>query len=363
MALALQFADPARAYGLFQAVLGAMTVWMIGRLATGLAGWRVGVLTGWGAALYPAHVLLVGQPHSTVLNAFCLAALLLACWRVRERPTVGRALVAGALLGLFALSRPQIVLFVPVIAGWFWLNGVRGTKFWRATSVLVLVAGVVILPWCIRNTVLLGRPTFISTNGGVTFWNGNNPFTTGSAHDVFADKLAAFRGQDERDPSLPDVYEHPPPYPFPPEMEARLGTMSELELDRAAYGAGLDYIRQHPADWLRLEKQKLVSLWWFRPNLGANPLYQARWTVLYMLQYPLVLFAAVVGVIISMWGAPGSWRRYALVYAILAFYTLVHLAFNVLTRYRWEIELLLLIFAALALETTWHKLRSKGRTT
>ena len=45
-----------------------------------------------------------------------------------------------------------------------------------------------------------------------------------------------------------------------------------------------------------------------------------------------------------------SWRRYSLVWAVLGFYTLVHLIFNVLTRYRWEFELLLLIFAGLALE-------------
>ncbi len=359
VALALQFARPDLAYGLFQAFLGTLTVWLLYRLATEMAGLRVGMLTGWGAALYPSHVLLVGQPHSTVLHAFCLVAVLLACWRVLKRPTMKRALLTGGLVGVFALGRPQVMLLLPMIVGWLWLNEVRGRQLWLAAMGIVAAAAVVVLPWCLRNTLLLGRPTFISTNGGVTFWNGNNPFTTGSAHDVYADKLAAYR-RVERDSSLPDVYQHPEPYPFPPEIEARVQTISELELDRAAYRAGLDYIRQNPADWLRLELRKLVSFWWFRPNLGSNPIYRDHWTLLYQIQYPLLLAPAIAGVILSAHqgaSSPGSWRRYALFYAVIVLYTLTHLVFNVLTRYRWEIELLMLFFAAIAVETGWRRAR------
>jgi len=218
---------------------------------------------------------------------------------------------------------------------------------------MVLATTVIVLPWCIRNTLLFGRPTFISTNGGVTFWNGNNPFTTGSAHDVYADKLAVYQGV-ERDPALPDVYQHPEPYPFPPEIEAQMQTMPELELDRAAYRAGLEYIRQHPADWLWLEGQKFVSFWWFRPNLGANPIYRDQWTLLYQIQYPFLLAPAIVGLVYS---ARKSWRCYALLYAVMLFYTCTHVVFNVLTRYRWEIELLMLLFAALAVEAGWKRIR------
>jgi hypothetical protein len=364
LALSLQFADAPLAYSVFQALLGTLTVGLLYLLATEMAGRRVGVLAAWGAALYPPHLLLVGQPHSTVLHACCLVAVLLAGWRLCKQPTGGRALVTGSLVGIFALGRPQMMAFAPIIVGWLWLNQVRGRRLWRSTLVLVLAAVAVVLPWCIRNTLLFGRPTFLSTNGGVTFWNGNNPFTTGSAHDVYADKLAAYRGI-ERDRDLPDVYQHPEPYPFPPEIEARLGSMPELELDRAAYRAGLDYIRRFPLDWLELEGRKLVSFWWFRPNLGANPIYRDHWTALYKFQYPFLLIPAIVGIALSArsdaTGPTASWRRYSLLYAILLFYTLIHLIYNVLTRYRWEIELLLVIFAAIALDEAWQKLAGRER--
>jgi hypothetical protein len=354
IALALQFSHPALACALTQAILGTVTVWLLYRLATGLAvsaSRCFGLLVAWGSALYPPHLLLVGQPHSTVLHACCLIAALLAYWWVYKQHTVRHALVAGGLTGIFALGRPQVVAFVPIVAGWLWLNRVPGRQLWRLTAALLFGATVVVLPWCVRNTLLFGRPTFISTNGGVTFWNGNNPFTTGSAHDVYADRLAAYRGL-EPDPSLPQVYQHPEPYPFPPEIEERLETISELELDRASYQAGLKYILQQPANWLKLERQKLVSFWWFRPNLGANPLYQETWTAFYRVQYTPLLALTIAGIVLSV----RHWRRYTLLYAVLVFYTLVHVAFNVLTRYRWEIELLMLIFAALALETVGKRI-------
>jgi hypothetical protein len=93
----------------------------------------------------------------------------------------------------------------------------------------------------------------------------------------------------------------------------------------------------------------------FRPNLGANPLYRSGWTNLYRIQYVPVLVLTLVGLGVSA----REWRRYALLYAVLALYTLVHLAFNVLTRYRWEIELLMLIFAALAVDAIWQRIVSR----
>jgi hypothetical protein len=68
-----------------------------------------------------------------------------------------------------------------------------------------------------------------------------------------------------------------------------------------------------------------------------------------------VLFLTVIGLAISA----RQWRRYALLYAVLALYTVIHLAFNVLTRYRWEIELLMLIFAALAVDAIWQRAVSR----
>jgi hypothetical protein len=354
MALALQFARPNLALGLIQGLLGGLTVGMLMELTKGLAGRRVGLVAGWMGALYPAHVLVTSQPISVALLAFCMMSALLAVWRLKERPGTGRALAAGAMIGLYGLGRSSALLLAPIAVVWLELNEIRGRDLWRSTVVMLAAAGLVLLPWTLRNGRVLNWFMPTATNDGVTFWNGNNPFTTGSGHDVFADRLAAYQGR-ERDPKLPDVYEHPEPYPFPPEIEARLGELSELELRHAFLSAGREYIQGDPAGWLRLMSRKLLSFWWFRPNLGANPLYRDHWTTLYRLQYAVTLPLAGLGVGLAL--RRGLGRQVALIFAVLAYTSLVHVTFQVLTRYRWEIELLFLLFVALALEAGWRAWR------
>jgi hypothetical protein len=293
-----------------------------------------------------------------VLHAFFLAAIFFTVWQLSVKPVNSRALMAGGVVGVYALSRPQILGFVPIIIVWLWLIKVRGRKLLRIVITMITVIILVVLPWSIRNYLVVGRPLPTPTNGGVTFWNGNNPFTSGSGHDVVAERLAAYQGI-QRDPSLPDVYEHPEPYPFPAGIDSRIATMPELEMDRAFYRAGLDYIRNQPVDWLWLEGQKLISFWFFRPNLGANPLYRSHWTSLYRVQYGILMILAAAGMILSA----REWRRYSLFYALFGYTTLMHLAYNVLTRYRWEMELFFLIFAGMAVERVWQLVvagKSKG---
>ena len=49
------------------------------------------------------------------------------------------------------------------------------------------------------------------------------------------------------------------------------------------------------------------------------------------------------------------WRRYVLVYGLFAYLTVVYVAYNAITRYRWEMEPYLLALAALALVTGWRR--------
>jgi hypothetical protein len=60
----------------------------------------------------------------------------------------------------------------------------------------------------------------------------------------------------------------------------------------------------------------------------------------------------LVGLVVSA----RDWRRYSLFYMLFIFYTVVFVAYNVESRYRWEIEPFFLIFAALAVTTLASRL-------
>jgi hypothetical protein len=211
----------------------------------------------------------------------------------------------------------------------------------------------VVLPWTVRNYRAFGRIPVLATNGGFVFWTGNNSFTTGSGHDVYTEKADIFLGR-QHDPNQPAIIQWQP-YPLPADIQARVATMDETELDHRLYLAGLNYIIHNPKDWMELTGRKLAAFWWFRPNLGAA--YDEAWTRYYRPIYVVLVLLSAAGLVISA----RQWRRYSLLYLLFVYYTAIHIAFEVLTRYRWEIEPFFFIFAALALVTAFEAFQSSRR--
>jgi hypothetical protein len=115
------------------------------------------------AALSPALVLfgasLITEPLYATLEVGALAAALQAR---RAQRALGWALLAGALAGLAALTRPQGLIAVPAIALIAW----RADR--RAAVAIVAAALVAIAPWTIRNETALHAFVPISTEAGNT---------------------------------------------------------------------------------------------------------------------------------------------------------------------------------------------------
>jgi len=72
----------------------------------------------------------------------------------------------------------------------------------------------------------------------------------------------------------------------------------------------------------------------------------------YKVLYAGVLLTAVAGLVLSR----KHWRRHVVPIGMLAYLTVVYVAYNAITRYRWEMEPYLLILAALALVTVWRQI-------
>jgi hypothetical protein len=152
---------------------------------------------------------------------------------------------------------------------WLWLNRKSRCGWLKSSAIIAVAVILVILPWTIRNYRIQGQFVPIATNGGFNFWNGNNPFTTGSGHDVYTEQVDQFLGRphDLQQPVIVQMQ----PYPLPADIQANVATISEVALDRQLYRAGLDFIRKQPRMWIALMGQKLVSFWWFRP-ISAPPM-------------------------------------------------------------------------------------------
>jgi hypothetical protein len=345
VALCLLTPWPATVFGLVQVLLSGLTVLLVYLIAERLAGSRAAMVAALLTAVYPPFLVLADQPTVPVLNTFLLGLWLYCSLRLLESREEGWAALVGMVLGLGVLSRPAFIGLLVVVLLTLCLHHRKGVKrWWRLAMVVVGIMGLTVSPWVIRNGRILGRFTTISSNGGFNAWIGNNPFTTGSCFDVFVPRLEAYSGEvvsAAADLSVVEVK----PYPLPLELRQTVEELGELELDSAFYRAAFSFIREDPGRWLGLLGKKLLSLWWFRQNVGrSSGFYEEAWILPYKILYLAMLILAVAGIVLSV----RHWRRYLLLYGMFIYLSVAYLTYHVITRYRWEMEPYLLIFTALA---------------
>jgi 4-amino-4-deoxy-L-arabinose transferase-like glycosyltransferase len=156
---------------LLGAVIGTVTVVLIGLVARRVAGPTVGLVAAALAAVYPmlwaADVSLMSE---TLYGALLVGALLLAV-RLRDAATLRAAAALGGVLGLAALTRGEALLLVPLLlVPLTW-------RRWREMAVGVAAFVVVLAPWTIRNLATFEEPVLISGNANGIWVGANCPDT------------------------------------------------------------------------------------------------------------------------------------------------------------------------------------------
>ncbi len=171
-----------------QALLGGATAVVVtvagGRLAaslrSGLDPRWVGVAAGLLVACWPNLVVystvLLSETLFVASVSAALAALLVAGRDVRWGPPLAAAALAT---GVATLVRPQALLYVPAVAAaWAFARVPRRTVL-LGVAVLLAGAAVVVVPWTIRNTLVMGSPVPVSTNLGDNLCIGFQDGATG----------------------------------------------------------------------------------------------------------------------------------------------------------------------------------------
>ena len=129
-------------------------------------------------AIWPSQVAYVTILASELPFTFLLL-LGFASWFSPRLSNSVRAIVGGLAFGAASYFRP-IALLLPVI---LWLSVRPSWQKLREQLPMLLLAmiviGLSITPWSVRNTRLFGHFVLMSTNGGAVFWMGNNPDSNG----------------------------------------------------------------------------------------------------------------------------------------------------------------------------------------
>lgn len=154
---------------LIQALLETVTCLLLYRIGSIVANSATGFIAAGIWAFFPSSLLMPGLLLSETLFTTILIG---ALYTIVTTPN--RTVILGILFGLTILIKPQMVIVTGAYSVWLLCN-----KEWKKLFVIVSMMCVLVLPWIVRNIVVMGEPV-ISTNGGVNFWIGNNLDANGS---------------------------------------------------------------------------------------------------------------------------------------------------------------------------------------
>jgi 4-amino-4-deoxy-L-arabinose transferase-like glycosyltransferase len=227
----------------FNVLISLGTIWLTMTLATRWFGKQVAMYAGLLLAFWPAQIEFV-----SVLGSELPFNALLMTWLVIWVSMRSKPWIAGLALGVVAAAtcyvRPTALL-IPVVL--LVLDVVRDRRLVDPAikaALTVFIACLLIAPWSIRNTRLLGSFVQISTNGGVNFWEGNNPTSDGSTAD----------------------------------LPAETTNMNEAVRDRYLGGLAKTYIREHPGKFIvrtlskavRLYSHESIGVYWNQAGLESR---------------------------------------------------------------------------------------------
>lgn len=304
---------------LIQAIIGALTCLIVYFIGEKIMNRWVGILSATITAVYPTLITYTGPGELMAENLFtfllCLAVLSII-WAIRKGLSV-RLILAGFILGLAILTKPMLFPFCGLLFFYFLFNKNIGSFKKRIVSYLLLIIsfGIVLVPWILRNYALYQKFVF-TTQGGWSFWGGNNPLARG-----------LWVKETEIDP----------------DFITSIKDLDEVEQSKLCFKKGWEFlISSSPFHLIKLMIKKFAALWYF-------------FTPDYMIDFGLLIPFTLLGLIVFF----KEKGRDVLLYYILLNSVVMAIIFYGSIRFRIPILPYLILFGAFGLDWLWKRYSNK----
>lgn len=360
--------DSPLAHRVVSCLAGAATVALVGLLARRLAGGsgtgdRAGLIAASLAGLYPLLWVNDGLILSEPVYGVTLCLVLFAAYRVYDEPDWRRMAVLGAAIALAALTRAEASNLLLLLA--LPLAVLVPALPWKRRALLVVVAGatywLVISPWILHNLTRFERPVFLSYGAAGVLPQANCDQTYDGPLLGYWSGKCAF-------PSAAEVPEVADPNP---DMEVVvqqgldwIGDGDESVVADIGLQRGLDYIQERPGRAAVVSAARVGRIWGvYRPgqSITLDTVVEGRGRVVattgLVLYYELLALGIAGLVVLRRRGVP--------ILPFVSFALLVTLTAAIaigITRYRFPVDLGLVILAGVSLDAAWRWLRRPTRT-
>jgi len=340
LALLYKIGGSSIAFAVFcQHLMGCVTAVFIYFLCREYFARGIALLSGLIAALYWPFLYFEGELLIVSLILLLDVAFLWSL-SIAVRRGDGRIFLAsGMMLGLSAVARPSILIFVialPFALHWgrVRLQSKAASSGWKKETVLVLAGTLLfVAPVIVRNYVVGHDLVPIASQGGVNFYIGNNPGSDGRTAIVPGTRADWWGG-------YYDAIERA--------EKAEGRSLKPSEVSNYYFREGLKFIFDSPGAAAKLLLHKF-RLFWAGGERSNNKYIYFFWHLTGMGRVPLPGFWLVAP--LGLLGAILLWRRRAALaplYLFVITYMAGVVAFFVNARFRLPVVPVLILFASYA---------------
>ncbi len=330
---------------LIQHVIGSFSVVLIFILARKIFDRKVAVLSSLIASTYWIFIYYEAE---LLLDFWLVLWSLLLIWfllKAHESLKSGTWFLSGTLLGLFAITRPNILLFLPFLLIWIIIVLRKRLPYLKISLFCGWVlsgTALAILPVTLRNYLVAGDPVLIASQGGINFYIGNNPESDGMSAIM---------------PELGDDWEYSD-CQFIAEKSLNR-KLKPSEVSDFYYKKGSDFIFKQPSQSLPLLIKKLYVFWnKFEISNNQNIYFFKQYSALsrfLFIGFWLIGPLALLGIFLSVRKGPAT----TLILLFIFSYMLSVIMFFVTSRYRLPLLPFLIIFASFAVIEIYRRISSR----
>ncbi len=314
-----------------QAILSAVTVFLIALWAHVLFGGSAACWASFLAAVYPpfyAYYFSCQALVSETLYTFLLTASLFTFFSYFVRPSWKKALASGIFWGLSILTRGLpllLVLILPIV-----LMGLRYPlgRILRYHLAVWLAVGCFLVPWTARNYKVFGTFVPLGTNLGENFYLSNHAGSDGLVWKFFREGL---------------VME---------EDQMRIAGLSEPVRSKILFDRGMDFIRSKPKEAFLLFLRKIYI--YLDPR--QTVLKGSRWVIVPNWGFLMVAIGSALAFLSSL-RTRDHLRTIFLSSFIFAYFLFLHAILQSMDRYRFPTEPILIVLTSFALDSWMRKKR------
>jgi 4-amino-4-deoxy-L-arabinose transferase-like glycosyltransferase/Flp pilus assembly protein TadD len=336
---------------LIQLAVGTFSAVLVYFIAAKIFDSKVGVTAGILSAMYGPFIFCEGLCLTFVwINFFNLLSILFLI-KAKETESAWLIFVSAVFLGISALFRSNILLFIPLLLLWFWIYARKYFIRWC----IVLGCGILLVlsPVILRNYIVLGEPILSNVSSGINFYIGNNPNADGSDGAVF--KMSSVAGAPEY---MLDYFKN--------RAEEKSGKkLSYIQVDRFWFGEALNYIISSPGQALRICAKKIflfVDPYELPNNYGYIVFEHFSQILKYCLDMRIILVLTALGLFFYFFEKNKSVNKGNFMLILLLFLAqiLTVVITFMLSEYRLPSVFILIIISAYGLTTLVSKIVEKA---